>query len=341
MPDTGRRSLPLPALALRPSLAAIGLVCLVLMAGCARTGQPMQGSGLRSAPLDDAFVVPPPGGPAMVDILETRYPNATEQKVLLGGNANTSGQNYLQVRFFGPVGQSGTGRTPLKDRPLATTNMAGELRTEFPGIRMGKAPVYVQNRYGAFGYALGRAAGDTCLYAWQRIAATSTDTLLLRSRGVIQLRLRLCQAGATADQLLSVMYGFTIAAYFSDINWNPYGKTPPPGASLGELGTAIYPSTDGKPEAVWGDSVEVAAPPPVTTVRPRRATAAAVRPALVPVAVAAPQPLPAAIGPEVPPPPGLAPTASASPAAMLPGTISANAVPAPPCAGSATSAGTC
>ena len=337
MPDTGRRSLPLPALALRPSLAAIGLVCLVLMAGCARTGQPMQGSGLRSAPLDDAFVVPPPGGPAMVDILETRYPNATEQKVLLGGNANTSGQNYLQVRFFGPVGQSGTGRTPLKDRPLATTNMAGELRTEFPGIRMGKAPVYVQNRYGAFGYALGQAAGDTCLYAWQRIAATSTDTLLLRSRGVIQLRLRLCQAGASTEQLLAVMYGFSISAFFSDINWNPYGQTMSPDAALGRIGAPTYPTAAGAPEAAW--EMETPAAQPI--VRPRRLNQA---PRAAPV-VLAPAPLPAPVGPQVPPPPGAVadPLAGAAIQTMPASSAMAPAatVPPPPCASSPTTAGTC
>lgn len=309
--------------------------------GCASAGQPMQGSGVSTVPLEAAFVLPPPGGPAMVDIIETRYPNATEQRIMLAGTATTPGQNYLQVRFFGPVGTTGSGRTPLSDKPLATTNFRSELVKEFPGIAMGRAGVYVQNRYGPFGYAVGKSGGDTCFYGWQRIASTSTNTLILRSRGVIQLRLRICQAGATTDQLLAVMYGYSISAFFSDINWNPYGQTPSPDASLGGLGAPTYPTSAGAPEMDW-EMEEPASQPAVA--RPRAVSPRA-RTAPVSAAPAAPAPLPAPIGPAVPPPPGadgeVVTGSAASTSPMSSAAVSSSPVPPPPCASSSTMVGSC
>ena len=336
MPQT-RSCRSAPTSRLQAAAAVILLSALTVLGGCASMGQPTSGSGLATVPLDAAFVVPPPGGPAMVDIIQTRFPNATEQKILLAGTAATSGQNYLDVRFFGPVGNSGTGRTALKDKPLATTSFYSELRKEFPGIRMGRAGVYVQNRYGPFGYAVGTNAGDTCLYAWQRIASTSTTTLLLRSRGVIQLRLRLCQAGASTEQLLAVMYGFSISAFFSDINWNPYGQTMSPDAALGRIGAPTYPTAAGAPEAAW----EMEPPAAQPIVRPRRLNQAP-RAATV---VLAPAPLPAPVGPQVPPPPGAVADPLAGAAIQTMPALSAMApaatVPPPPCASSPTTAGTC
>jgi hypothetical protein len=100
--------------------------------------------------------------------------------------------------------------------------------------------VYVQNKYGPFGFATGRSAsGDVCLYAWQRIEPN--EPAILVPGGVISIRLRLCDAAATHEQLLRSMYGFTISAYYKSGSWNPYGSPPRVPEHLGEIDAPIYP----------------------------------------------------------------------------------------------------
>ncbi|WP_304502385.1 cellulose biosynthesis protein BcsN [Aurantimonas sp. HBX-1] len=295
--------------------AAIALAALA--AACGTAGQPETASRTTMVAAEQAFALPPAGGPAVMAVIETRFPNATEQKIVLGGSSRTAGENYLLVQFFGPVGATGRGRDDLPNRPLAVTNIAEEMREAFPGVAMTRSALFAQNDYGPFGYAVGRApTGDTCVYAWQRIAGTPRPPLIFRSNGAIELRLRLCRAGASESQLLSVMYGVRIRAFFRGVAWNPYGAPPSPDPAIGEPGAPIYPTGAGGYEPVLADA-PAAAPQPARA-RPARRAA---RPA--PVAQPAPvaEPLPAPIGPPVPPPPSAQGTAAATPAAA--------AVPAP------------
>ncbi len=109
-----------------------------------------------------------------------------------------------------------------------------------PGVDMRTSLLYVQNKYGPFGFAVGRsAAGDNCLYAWQLIEPK--EAALFVPGGSISVRLRLCDADATEAQLLRSMYGFTIPAYYRSSSWNPYGAPPPPPAHLGETDAPIFP----------------------------------------------------------------------------------------------------
>lgn len=79
----------------------------------------------------------------------------------------------LRVQLFGPVDRKAAGQTELRAGFLPPSNIGTEMRQLFPGVRMARSPYYVQNRYGPFGYAVGRSSsGDTCLYAWQRLTST-------------------------------------------------------------------------------------------------------------------------------------------------------------------------
>lgn len=240
-----------------------------------------------------AFAYPAPGGPAISAILERKYANATQQDILLATSARNSGQNMLRVQIYGPVDTKVAGRSRLREGYLPVTNVQSEMRQLIPGVAMHTSPYYVQNKYGPFGYAAGRSAsGDTCVYAWQRITSTGMTQTWIGNKGSVQVRLRLCQQGASERALLQSMYDYTITAAFQSGNWNPYGEALPPAETLGRVGNPVYPLGQERFVSVTGD------PPPQ---QPRRRPPATAKPADPP-----PQPpqLPPAIGPAVPPPPG-------------------------------------
>ena len=81
-------------------------MCCFAMAGLAgasgcssiqvATSSPSQ---IRSAA--DAFVLPPPGGPSIVDVEQRPYTNGVQQVISLAGTSTVPGQNYIRVRIFG------------------------------------------------------------------------------------------------------------------------------------------------------------------------------------------------------------------------------------------------
>ncbi|MCB1486996.1 MAG: cellulose biosynthesis protein BcsN, partial [Bauldia sp.] len=103
--------------------------------------------------------------------------------------------------------------------------------------------------YGPFGFATGIAkTGDRCLYAWQQIARHQDQ--ILPMIGSVGIRLRLCDAHASEQQLLSVMYGFTIVGYLPSPMWNPYGNPPPVSESLGGASAPFEPTLPVEPKPV-------------------------------------------------------------------------------------------
>ncbi|MEP7453555.1 cellulose biosynthesis protein BcsN [Phyllobacterium sp. SB3] len=241
-----------------------------------------------------AYALPPPGGPSVVSVIERPYNNAVQQEILLSTSANTPGQNVFRIQLFGPVKPNLSGGETLRDPQLGVADISRELRGTLPGVAMHRSPNYVQNRYGPFGFASGRStSGDTCIYAWQRIRPSESQTRWLTGRGSIQLRLRLCDASLSEEQLLAFMYGFTINASFNSYSWNPYGEMASSPENLGKPGADIYP--DGPP----APSAETLMPAPVARsarVAPQR------RQAIQPTEARPTRPTP--IGPLVPPPPG-------------------------------------
>lgn len=288
MAPTGRETLPGDGA--RGTFFAQGFALVLIgvaLAACAQPATRLDRSSLAgSVAAEDAFALPPPGGPAVVGVVERRYSNAIQQDIVLAAAAAAPGQNLLRVQLFGPVGADG-GDTALVDRHLAEADIRREMRELLPGIAMRRSPLYAQNSYGPFGYATGSyGANDLCLYAWQRIAAPQAGAPLA-ARGTIQVRLRLCQTGATEQGLLAVMYGYTINASFSGAAWNPYGSAPAADPRLGTTGQPIHPLGVSGPQAVFAPT-----PPAAPARRP-----AARR------AVASPVASPPAGAPVVPPPP--------------------------------------
>ncbi|WP_192843440.1 cellulose biosynthesis protein BcsN [Aureimonas sp. N4] len=312
-----------------------GLLALALLSGCAARGEIDRFSTVRDVAPREAFVLPAAGGPSIVGVLEQRYSNGVEQEIVLSGGGGAAGQNRMRVQFIGPVDASTSGRTALSERSLARADIAGELRQEFPGVAMRRSALYVQNRYGPFGYATGQVGGTTCLYAWQRLSGTDHATLILRPRGIINLRLRQCEAGASEAQLLATLYGLGVNAFLNHFSWMPYGDPPSPSPTLGQGGAPVYPEPLLPASAGTAPAAPVSEPAPPPRAH-RAAPRAAVRsvPRLQPAPPAALEPLPQPVGPPVPPPPGVTSLDAAGVSAALvpapPGTASPAATPARP-----------
>jgi hypothetical protein len=210
-------------------------------------------STTQLVPAQNAFAVPGPGGPAVMSVVEQRYANAVEQQIALSTSSHVSGQNMLRVQLFGPLDRGTTGQTRLREGYLPPGNVTAEMRRLIPGVRMVQSPYYVQNRYGPFGYAVGRASsGDTCLYGWQGLTSTGNAQTLIGNKGSIQIRLRYCDGALSEQRLLQAMYDYTISAYFRSGNWNPYGEPNAPDASLGKAGAPLYPVGKSETATVTG-----------------------------------------------------------------------------------------
>lgn len=248
-------------------------ICLGAMAsGCG--GQKLADGELsfatRALAVDPsrALVMLPASSPPIVAVTQRSYDNAIAQTISLATRGRMTGENMIDVAFLTAADlpeDAGVEGRLLRSPSIEDFAIAREMEERFPGVAMAPAAVYVQNRYGPFGYAFGRSAtGDGCLYAWQRIA--SGDSLFRPQSGLISIRLRVCAPGASEAGLLRLAYGYSINASLRRSGWNPMGDAPPPQAGLGETGTPIYPL----PQASWPDAAEDSRQ--VTRPRPARAS---------------------------------------------------------------------
>ncbi|OWV75957.1 hypothetical protein ATY77_05130 [Rhizobium sp. R634] len=309
------------------------------IAGCTSTGGVREPSGPETVAPEKALVLPPPGGPSIVSVVERKRGNGVEQTISLFTSSSVPGQNFLKVQFFGASGANpGTGNAGYK--MINEGAIGREVARSAPGVPMATSATFLQNSYGPFGYAAGQSrTGDTCIYAWQQIRSSASANTQARNFGMIQLRLRLCDARASERQLLGIVYGYTVTGTFDGEIWNPYGNPPPADAALGRTGQPIYPDEGGYRASPMSIGYE---PAPAVVSRPRTAPVRSA-PASQPARNIAP--LPAPIGPRVPLP-GEAPQASAKPApAAAPVEQSARAigvsVPSPDCIGDAAMTAAC
>ncbi|MEZ0172359.1 cellulose biosynthesis protein BcsN [Microvirga sp. TS319] len=216
------------------------LLAPLLTAACTTRSEIGFATLMGEVPATRAIVMPPPGGPSIVAVLERRYQNGVSQEIALSTASLTPGQNAVYVS----LASGSTPQSEIEDilslPSIAEDRIYREMEERLPGIEMQTSLVYAQNTYGPFGFATGRSAsGDVCLYAWQRIEPN--EPAVLMPGGAISVRLRLCDAAATAEQLLRIMYGFSISAYNVSGSWNPYGEPPRVPAHLGEIDAPIYP----------------------------------------------------------------------------------------------------
>ncbi|CAM5776814.1 hypothetical protein LMIY3S_05722 [Labrys miyagiensis] len=266
---------------------------MILLAGCGAPRTIVTETGaVTTVPIETAFVSLGPGTPAVLSIVQTAYSNATRQTIALATDGSAPGQNELRVDIFG-IANSGAGaESSLGDRPLTDEQLTSEAQTSLPGVPLRRSLTYVQNQYGPFGYALGRAAGnELCMYAWQRIATPDLDVSLFNRRATVSIRLRLCRPGATESSLVAAMMGLHVNASLSSGNWSQAPR--PLSPDLGAAGAPMGPAP----------SAAVQAQPAPARAPKRRGRAPARTPAPQPAEAAPPVPAPSGSGVVIPPPP--------------------------------------
>lgn len=217
--------------------AAAALMSVAACAGRSDLGYAALNS---EVPATRAIIVPPPGGPSVVAVLQQNYQNGISQEIALSTASLTSGQNAFYASLLNNTASNMEIPETLSLAPLTPDRIEREMEERIPGVTMETSLVYVQNKFGPFGFATGRSSrGDLCLYAWQQIEPDKPAVRV--PGGAISVRLRMCYAYSSVDQLLRVMYGYTIAAYYRQESWNPYGDPPSPPAGFGQTGAPMYP----------------------------------------------------------------------------------------------------
>ena len=278
-------------------LKASCLVALAaLVAGCQSTGNVRHPNIAETVPAERALALPPPGGPSIVSVVERRRGNGAEQMISLYTSSSVSGQNFLKVQFLGASGANrGTGNASYQ--MISESGIMREAFDAVPGVQMTRTSTYLQNSYGPFSYASGQSGrGDTCIYGWQQIRSSRSAQTQARNFGMIQVRLRLCDARATERQLLGIMYGYTIVGTLDGEIWNPFGGPQRVDATLGVPGNPIYPDESGYRSMPVAFGYEPARP----EIQSRPARVRSVQPK----AEEAPVELPPPTGPRVPLPDG-------------------------------------
>lgn len=301
------------------------LAAAALLSGCVAKDGIRTPAAATTVTSENAFALPPPGGPSILNIVQREFNNAVQQEIYLFTSATTPGQNFLEVTFFGPVGVDSDSKKGLGYASVRDSTVDRDMRRALPGVAMQHSDIYVQNNYGPFGYATGKSAhGDTCLYAWQQVRSSTNARSVFLNRGTVQVRLRLCDARATAEQLLRIMYGYTITGTFPADGWNPYDSAPTVDATLGRTGNPIYPVTAASNQPPPAYELQAAAPVATAQAPIRRPAPVVVRRPVVqqprPVAPApvAAAPMAQPIGPLIPSPVSGSRMPGASPAVMVP-----------------------
>lgn len=215
---------------------ALALVALGL-AGCVTGAPPRVITEKYEITPAESFARLPAGGPAIVTVLEKRYRDAIVRETILATNSRVSGQNFLTVTLYGPVGYVTVDDNALGKDSIHPSQIAREFQWYLLGVPMKTSLIYTQNKYGPFGFATGVArSGDRCFYAWQHIERPQ----FVKS-GAVGVRLRLCDTKATEQELLSVMYNFDIVGYLPSPLWNPYGRPPRVADSVGAISAPVMP----------------------------------------------------------------------------------------------------
>nr|WP_272212837.1 cellulose biosynthesis protein BcsN [Marinicella sp. W31]MDC2878760.1 cellulose biosynthesis protein BcsN [Marinicella sp. W31] len=310
--------------------AAMGLLAVGLLSGCA--GDLMSyTSNVRNLMPEEAVIMPPPGGPAIVSVLETQYSNAIDQRILLRTDARTPGQNYINAIFFGTRNYSPMNKRSLSYTALTETRIDESMREELAGVRMVQSPYYVQNNYGPFGYAFGQGRGDDlCMYGWQQIRPGRDSLAAFGQAGTIQIRVRFCESGASEDDLLGIMYGYTVNVAVEAYGWNPYGEQASPPPLLGETGAPSYPrkAYDDRPERLANTEAVLERTTARSVPQTRSATVRSAAPVVasdeisLDVVRLPPGSLPSGGYVSVPPAPGVSAVSGAAPSGM-------SSIPAP------------
>lgn len=158
--------------------AAAGAVMLVLASASA-----------HAMPAAAALASLPPSAGRVMAVEESDAGSGMRQRIVLSGGH--MGANTLEIVL---------GRDAVAP---SATQLEAELASRFPGVAMTPLPGrMLKSRYGAMHVSIGApAGGGRCLFAWQSIRDFPGDAGTLKGVTPAVVRIRLCSARATLDQL--------------------------------------------------------------------------------------------------------------------------------------------
>jgi hypothetical protein len=235
------------AMSNKPYTMAALLCAISALAGCTTSGSVQQPVTTELVSSEQALIIPPPGGPSVSGVIQKPHSNGIDQTVLLATSARVAGQNYFKVLYTGASG-SGSDTSSAPYRPISESSITAELVRAMPGIPMARSNQVLQNGYGPFGYAAGKSpVGDNCIFAWQQIRSRGPSLSIGRDFGMVQVRMRLCDAHVNERQLLQVMYGYTLTGTFAGTVWNPFGTPAGVDEDIISGRKLIYPDQPGQP----------------------------------------------------------------------------------------------
>jgi hypothetical protein len=280
----------------RKSVSPVALVLTLIAGGCAGERTVVENASPQAVPIGRAFVSLGPGSPAALFAVNTPYENAIRQTITLATHGRTPGENQLRVDVVGLTNNNLAADTTLPDTPLSEAELIVEAQDALPDVPLRTSLNYLQNRYGPFGYAVGRSRqGDTCIYGWQRVATSDEKLTIANSRDVISIRLRLCDPKASEAALAATMMNLSVAVNLSSGGWAPDPR--PLSPDIGAPNAPIAPepilaaAENPLPPAPSGASYRAASVAPAP--EPVQPLSAVVQPPVVVGVVVPPPPLPA------------------------------------------------
>lgn len=180
-----------------------------LAAGCVPKGRfdPQSTTMLRREVSPDRAALQLGGSlqPMLLAVSDRRGGETLEQRYVLRNDTRAKGENFLELKIFA----DGKASRVTSDQFLAA--VAAPVGTvDANSIREG------QNRYGPFLYVSGRPEGSPgCLFALQRLQR-SLGAALPSGIDQADISLRVCDAGASPDDLVRLMGDWTIDPVLGD-----------------------------------------------------------------------------------------------------------------------------
>ncbi|MEL6745332.1 MAG: cellulose biosynthesis protein BcsN, partial [Pseudomonadota bacterium] len=211
---------------------ALSLACLML-AGCNQSRFPdftttgsVFGASKDTAyahvlaerrPVQEAMVVMPLRAGAPLEVIQSRAGNGLKQRIVLKGDALSSGQNTIDVRMVVKRVWPKPKKEGIKTHSGSLAAIGAQMREALPGVSMRMSNEVNTNAYGPFGYALGRAPGNVrCLFGWQNVAGKGREPwgifTKVSDRPELSVRVRICRADMNSEQLVTVLRRMRIDA---------------------------------------------------------------------------------------------------------------------------------
>ena len=197
---------------------------------------------MSEVPATRAIIVPPPGGPSVVAVLQRSYQNGLSQEIALSTASLTTGQNAFYVSLLNNTAdQSRTVRRRCRSRPLTQDRLqSGDGRAD-AGRRDADVarlcPEQVRPLRLRDGPVVQRATSASMPGSRSSPTKPPSSCRAARFLSACACAMRTPPSSSSCGSCTASR----LPAYYRQESWNPYGDPPPPPAQLGETDAPMYP----------------------------------------------------------------------------------------------------